>query len=149
MNKILLDENAINYTRFLILDESIKYPTEEKERIEFCEALFNKLKDSKQSKQLYISRQVKHGILISLIEHDKIYYLSHCFRDEWGFYTTTIYADTNLLQQQALAKFLKDNLKNIKKEYVQMSKERKRIEKKNKSNLLDAESKMNNIIGQA
>ena len=155
MNKIVLnnDEQAKNYIRFLPANSKVasefKFPTDEADQIDFCEKLYINLTSNARAKQHFLSRQVKHGIQIAVIEFEQYFYLTLCFQLEEDIYQTTIYINDNLADTMALAKFQRENLLKVKKEYKQMCKLKRQTEFKQKQNVLNAGSRMDHIDGQA
>lgn len=155
MNKIVLDTSneAKNYTTFIPANSQVEkdydFPTDEADQIVFCEKLFLNLQSSKEAKQHYLSQRKKYGFLISVIEFDNYYYLGICMQLESDIYKTTIYINNDLNDTIALAKFERNHLPAMRSEYKQMCKLKRQTIAKQSKNVLNAQSRMDHIDGQA
>ena len=115
MNKILLSKNGRNHIRIFPLKGIIEIPEENQSK--FCEDLFLELQNDESAIRHYYYRNVKLGHQITVYESKNKIYLTNCMRDLDYNYVTTIYISDNLNDMLGIAKFLRQNMKQIADDY--------------------------------
>lgn len=119
-NKLLLNQTARNHIRFFPMEGTIPdLPETEAERIRWCEQRFKQLQDSFEAKRLALYKNRSKGYQISVWRMDGLYYIVQCLRNEWKTFNDTIYITKDGDDAVAIAKFLHDNIEEIKADYKQ------------------------------
>ena len=113
MNKLLLNQSGRNHIKILPLLNDVTLPTDEGDKIRWCEDQFKRLQHNDNAKRLALYKNRGKGYLIAVWEAEGIYYLIQCIRNEFKTYNDTIYITKDGDDALAIAKFLKDNVDSI------------------------------------
>jgi hypothetical protein len=120
MNKLLISKNGRNHIRVMPMKDCMVIPKDEKEKIEFCEKVFNDLQNSDAAVRHSYYCNRKRGILTGVWELDNKIYLNYCFRTaDKGIYIDTLYVFPKDYRNDALAieKFFRQNIHSIGEDY--------------------------------
>ena len=118
-NKLLINERARNHIKIFPVEEGVfdDIPTDEGEKIRWCESQYKRLQSSIDAKRIFIDKHRGKGYLVSVWELDGRYYLIQCIRNEFKTFNTVIYVSKNKSDMLNIAKFLKQNVDQIMKDY--------------------------------
>ena len=119
MNKLLLNQKARNHIKVFPLYKGAEIPENEGDQIRWAESRFNELQQSDEAKRLFIYKNAKKGILVSVWELNNLYYLVQCIRNEFKTYNTIIYINNEREDTINIAKFIQANAINIMADYKQ------------------------------
>ena len=118
-NKLLINERARNHIKLFPVEEGVftDIPEDEGDKIRWCEKEYNRLRNSIDAKRLFLEKNRSKGYLVSVWEMDGRYYLIQCLRNEFKTFNTIIYISKNKDDMISIAKFLKQNVDQIMKDY--------------------------------
>lgn len=113
MNKLLLNQSARNHIKMLPLLDDFSIPSDEGEKIKWCENVYKQLQRDNNAKRLCLYKNRSKGYLIAVWRSNDTYYLIQCIRNEFKTYNDTFYITKNGDDAIAIAKFLKENVDEI------------------------------------
>ncbi len=118
MNKLLLNNTARNHIRIFPMEDTITdLPADEGDRIRWCQATFKRLQHSDTAKRLFLAKHKGKGYQISVWEFEGLYYIILCLRNEFKTFNDTIYINKHGEDSVNIAKFVRDNIDQIMKDY--------------------------------
>ena len=118
MNKLLLNERARNHIKMFPMKDTVSdLPSDEGDKIRWCESRFKLLQHSDNANRLFYVRHKAKGYQISVWELDGLYYLIECIRNEFKTFNTTIYITKDGNDAVNIAKFVQENIDQIMKDY--------------------------------
>lgn len=104
MNKLILNNKSHNFIKFYPLNNT----TIEGDDIEWCKSQWDNLLHTATINTQYSNKQI--GYLITTLSLGSLYYLVQCLRGPNG-QTVSVYINNNKEDNESIAKFLNENLK--------------------------------------
>ena len=117
MNKLLLADKGRNHIKIFPLYKDVEIPTDEGDKIRWAKARFEELQNANDANRLFICKNVKKGILISVWELNGLYYLIQCIRNEFKTYNVTVYIHNEKEDSLNIAHFLRAHMYEIMEDY--------------------------------
>lgn len=119
LNKLMLNDRARRHIKIFPVEDDLfdNIPSDEGEKIKWCEKEFKRLQNSNDAKRLFLDKHKGKGYLVSVWSLDGRYYLIQDIRNEFKTFNSVIYITREKDDALSIAKFLRENVNQIMKDY--------------------------------